>query len=343
MRLHGVYERDAASDALNCASMEVLGGAAANLDTVLPREHMAVPVPANAKGKPFLLHVPEGAEGEILWEQAPGTRVTVQRDMTTLTWTRKGSNKEQRRLSITGTLTQWTTLDELRSGTAPHGFKLMLWDDKCAALCLTSELSVWKRLMAVHAIPFTAAVYTDTTGNVRYQSLGHTTLGVLSIRWELCNYLQQPGKSVALTQAEATALLPLTLTAAAPAAASALAVTEDGLVNATMQKALPTHAKPGMVWHFYALCSNSATIRSVAQLRKALSDKSEVAVIWAVSQAAAAAPVDDDGHDDDEEQIPQMMLDDDEDDVQLLQESPLKKAKSKTPSNNNNKKKSSKK
>lgn len=303
-----VFQLYGDSPDLNCKEVHDLGAC-----PPLASEHVPLPIPAGSKGVPFLVRVAQ--DGVTFFRQSPGTRCKVDRDMTDTTWVRQTTGATERRLTFRGTLSQWNTPEELRNQTYyTLAFKFVVWDDKCRTLRLSADMEVWRRLMAVHAFPFTAALCTDTT-NPRFASLREVSLHVLSVAWDVATYLRSSPRALPLTQKEAAALLPLTLTAQNDD-------DDDEGEGEEVFNASARHCMPPTTatWSYYALSSNPAATSTAAALKAALANKTEVAVLLAVRTLDVHS---------DEDSAPLELVDDDDEEEEKEEEEKSRPAKRK--------------
>ncbi len=247
---------------------------------LLASEHVPLPLPAEGKGVPFTLY-----SGTTALQSVPGLhRIATPAHWTEFTWTKDGV--DVRRLSITLVQRQWSTADEVQSDPEPLVLRLLLWDDVCQQLPgggLTTDMTVWKAVMAVHFVPFYAACCVD----VRFSTPGIIALSALAVQWDLARYLESDA-GLAVPLDAMRSFFPASAASKAKKSVVAVAYRAGDVVNVSQLGALPAGCE---AWRFYALTSDPKHVTDVTALRECFPARCSAVFLAIVVQATAPVVV----------------------------------------------------
>ena len=198
----------------------------------------------------FLMSVP--LSGSVQYGRAPGLCLYAERNPSETTWHNKKTGENQRKIVITGKQLQWQTEEDVQNESfgKPIEFKMILWEALCTQLPgegLTSDLSTWRAIMAVHPVGFFALCQR----NKKFSNLTQVAIDVLGIRWELKEYLENSGKC--FTIPSSSALLPKKVSSAP---------NEESIVSITQLMAIP----PGNHWKYYVMTSDPENVKDEKQI-----------------------------------------------------------------------------
>ena len=195
---------------------------------------------------PFIIYSGTPKEPASSGVVAPGYHRVIEWDPSKLTWVSTRNRKEERRLKVTMTQRQWNTDSDLRSDPKPIKMSMFIWEDQCAQLGVTSDLTVWKDLMRCNPVPFYAMVAENKTYGKKN---GELSLSTFAVQWDLSTYLTK--HCVALPFDTVRKLIKGTTSSS-----------DQQIVNMTECGSAPT----GSGWRYFAMTADPTNIKTPDQV-----------------------------------------------------------------------------